>query len=150
MNVLIISANSLAASPTGPAYIAGAAQRAGHTVEVLECLFSSDIEADIATRIAHFQPDVVGISIRLVHGYIIDAAAPYNTRHLDLRKNVKQVVDARQAGQLADERLLFEGANYLSPELPKPFMEEPIGTLRTRQGFTVQVNQPHAGYRWES
>jgi hypothetical protein len=33
MKVLIISANTLPASPTGPAYIAGAALAAGHQVE---------------------------------------------------------------------------------------------------------------------
>ncbi len=34
MKVLIISANFLPASPSGPAYIAGAALEAGHDVEV--------------------------------------------------------------------------------------------------------------------
>jgi hypothetical protein len=58
------------------------------------------------------------------------------------------LAEARQAGQLPDDRLLFEGANYLSPELSRSFMEELIGTLRTKQGCTVQVNQPYAGYRW--
>ena len=43
MKVLIISANTLPASPTGPAYMAGAALRAGHTVEVFETLFSTDV-----------------------------------------------------------------------------------------------------------
>lgn len=112
MNVLIISANSLAASPTGPAYIAGAARRAGHTVEILECLFAPDVEAEIEARIARFQPDVVGISIRLVHGYVIDRAAPYNTRHVDLRANVKQVVDAVRRTTDAPIILGGPGFNY--------------------------------------
>ncbi len=98
MKVLIISANSLAAAPTGPAYIAGAARRAGHSVEVFECLFAQDMDCELKACIARFQPDVIGISIRLVHAYIIDAEERYNTRHLDLRENVRQVVDiARQA-----------------------------------------------------
>jgi len=46
--------------------------------------------------------------------------------------------------------MLFAGANYLSPELPRPYMEELIATLRTKAGYTVQVNQPYAGYRWEN
>ena len=98
MKVLIVSANTLPASPTGPAYIAGAALRAGHTVEVFESLFAQDVSTELRAHIRRFQPDVVGVSIRLVHGYIIDETAPYNTRHLDLRANVKQVVDTiRQA-----------------------------------------------------
>ena len=112
MNVLIISANSLAASPTGPAYIAGAARRAGHTVEVFECLFAQEVEAEIAARIADFAPDVVGVSIRLVHGYLIDAAAPYNTRHVDLRPNVKRVVDAVRRATDAPILLGGPGFNY--------------------------------------
>ena len=61
MNVLIISANTLPASPSGPAYIAGAAQAAGHTVEVFETLFSDDPAADLETHLRRFDPDVVAI-----------------------------------------------------------------------------------------
>ena len=46
MKVLIVSANTLPASPTGPAYVAGAAVRAGHTVEIFECLFAGDVATD--------------------------------------------------------------------------------------------------------
>lgn len=60
------------------------------------------------------------------------------------------LADARQAGQLPDDRMLFEGANYLSPDLPRSFMEELIAARRSHKGYTVQVNQPYAGYRWES
>ena len=112
MKVLIISANSLAASPTGPAYIAGAALRAGHTVEIFECLFAQDINAELKTCIDRFQPDLIGISIRLVHAYIIDASAPYNTRHLDLRKNVRQIVDVVRQATSAPIILGGPGFNY--------------------------------------
>ncbi len=98
MKVLIISANSLLASPAGPAYIAGAALKAGHTVEVFECLFAQDLAGELKTAILRFAPDVIGLSIRLVHGYVLDDSAEFNTRHLDLRLRVKEVVDAvRQA-----------------------------------------------------
>jgi hypothetical protein len=58
------------------------------------------------------------------------------------------LAEARQAGQLAGDRELFEGVHYLSPELPRPFMERLIDDLRSRKGVKVQVNQPYAGYRW--
>jgi hypothetical protein len=93
MKVLMISANSLAASPAGPAYVAGAVLKAGHTVEVFECLFAHDLAAELMAHVSRFAPDVIGISIRLVHAYVIDESAPFNTRHLDLRLQVKQVVD---------------------------------------------------------
>ncbi|HMD89982.1 MAG TPA: hypothetical protein VKF38_12545 [Anaerolineaceae bacterium] len=57
------------------------------------------------------------------------------------------LTNARQAGQLTDERMLFEGSNYLSPDLPRSFMENLIDTLRLKEGFSVQVNQPYAGYQ---
>ena len=112
MKVLIISANSLAASPTGPAYIAGAALRAGYTVEIFECLFAQDLNAELKACIERFQPDLIGISIRLVHAYIIDATAPYNTRHLDLRKNVRQMVDVIHQATSAPIILGGPGFNY--------------------------------------
>src|SRR5512142_1901737 len=112
MKVLIVSANSLAASPTGPAYLAGAALRAGHTVEIFECLFAQDINAELKAHIERFQPDVIGISIRLVHAYIIDETAPYNTRHLDLRDNVRQVVGTIRQATNAPVILGGPGFNY--------------------------------------
>ncbi len=116
MKVLIISTNSLAASPTGPAYIAGAAQRAGHTVEIFECLLAEDLFAELKAHIFRFGPDVIGISIRLVHGYIIDETAPYNTRHLDLRTNVSQVVDAVRLATDAPIILGGPGFNYYASD----------------------------------
>jgi len=47
MKVLIISANFLPASPSGPAYIAGAASEAGHEVEVFEALFAKDLIGEL-------------------------------------------------------------------------------------------------------
>ena len=92
MNVLIVSANSLPASPSGPAYLAGAARAAGHTVDVFESLFAVDVATELAGKLAATQPDVVGVSIRLVHGDVQDPGAPLGTRHLDLRPRVKEIV----------------------------------------------------------
>ena len=116
MKVLIVSANTLPASPTGPAYVAGAAVRAGHTVEIFECLFARDVAGELTQHIQRFQPDVVGVSIRLVHGYVIDETAPYNTRHLDLRKNVLQVVNAIRQATSAAIILGGPGFNYYAAD----------------------------------
>ena len=112
MKVLLISTNTLPASPAGPAYIAGAALRAGHTVEVFECLFAQNLNSELQSHLARFNPDVIGVSIRLVHGYIIDETAPFNTRHLDLRRRVKEVVDCIRSVTQAPIVLGGPGFNY--------------------------------------
>ncbi len=113
MKVLLISSNSLpGASPAGPAYVAGALRQAGHTVEAYESLFAADVTSSLAAKLNHFQPDVVGISIRLVHGDLLDASAPLGTRHLDLRPRVKEIVDAIRQNSAARIVLGGPGFNY--------------------------------------
>jgi radical SAM superfamily enzyme YgiQ (UPF0313 family) len=112
MKVLIISTNPLPASPSGPAYVAGAALQAGHTVEVFECLFAQDLAGELKANIASFEPGVIGVSIRLVHGFVIDEDAEFNTRHLDLRLRVKQVVDCIKQVSTAHILLGGPGFNY--------------------------------------
>jgi radical SAM superfamily enzyme YgiQ (UPF0313 family) len=116
MKVLLISANTLAASPAGPAYVAGAALRAGHTVQVFECLFAQDMARELRAHIALFAPDVIGISIRLVHGYMVDETAPYHTRHLDLRKQVREVVGCVRNATGAPILLGGPGFNYYAQD----------------------------------
>ncbi len=110
MRILVISANSLPASPAGAAYIAGAAQRDGHQVEVFECLFASDAAGELAAHIARFDPQVAAISIRLVHGYLIDKTAPFNTVHVDLRPRVKEVVETVR--RVSTARIVLGGPGF--------------------------------------
>jgi hypothetical protein len=116
MNVLVISSNTLPASPSGPAYIAGAALAAGHSVEVFEALFTQDLSAELKAHIKRFNPDVVAISIRLVHGFILDKDAQYGTRHLDLRLRVKEIVDCIKKSSEAHIILGGPGFNYYGPD----------------------------------
>jgi radical SAM superfamily enzyme YgiQ (UPF0313 family) len=53
---------------------------------------------------------------------------------------------ARRDGQLKDDRELFNGAYYISPELPESYMLDLIESLQSRNKVTVQVNKPYAGY----
>jgi hypothetical protein len=57
--------------------------------------------------------------------------------------------DARDHGQLKDDRELFDGAYYISPELPKDYMTELIESLGAGENYTVQVNKPYVEYRRE-
>ncbi len=112
MKVLIISSNTLPASPSGPAYVAGAVRQAGHDVDVYESLFASDLPGELAARFDRFQPDVVGISIRLVHGDVLDPNAPLGTRHLDLRPRVREIVEVIRRNSVARIVLGGPGFNY--------------------------------------
>jgi radical SAM superfamily enzyme YgiQ (UPF0313 family) len=93
VKVLIVSTNTLPASPSGPAYVAGAVRQAGHQVATFETLFAADLAGELKARLDEFQPDVVGVSIRLVFGDMQDTRAPLGTRHIDLRPRVREIVD---------------------------------------------------------
>jgi radical SAM superfamily enzyme YgiQ (UPF0313 family) len=110
MKVLMISSNTLPASPSGPAYVAGAVRQAGHEVQVYENLFATDPEAELASRLADVQPDVVGLSIRLVFGDVLDSRAPLGTRHTDLRPRVREIVEVIR--QHSDARIVLGGPGF--------------------------------------
>jgi hypothetical protein len=94
MKVLIISANSLPAAPTGPAYIAGATLEAGHDVEIFDYFLSEDPIAELLEMLNRSQPDVIGVSIRNVTTDILDDRAEFNTKLLDMRPIVKEMIDS--------------------------------------------------------
>ena len=112
MKVLMISSNTLPASPSGPAYIAGAVRQAGHGVDVYERLFSTDLTGELAAKLNSFQPEVVGVSIRLVFGDELDSNAPLGTRHTDLRPRVKEIVEIVRQNSNARIVLGGPGFNY--------------------------------------
>jgi radical SAM superfamily enzyme YgiQ (UPF0313 family) len=112
MRVLIISSNSLPAAPTGPVYVAGAARQAGHEVRIFERLFATNLEAELPAVLDNFQPDVVGISIRLVFGDKLDEDAALGTQHTDLRPQVRQVTEIVRQNSTAQIVLGGPGFNY--------------------------------------
>ncbi len=110
MKVLIISSNTLPFSASGPAYVAGAALNAGHRVEVFDCLFAEDVLRELDEHLTRFNPDVIGISIRLVTGDIIDESAEFNTRRFDVRPQVKDLVD--RIRQSSDAHIVLGGPGF--------------------------------------
>ncbi len=68
MKLLLISTNRNAlpmpVMPMGACLVAEAAQRAGHSVQLLDLMFTGDAPAAVASALADFRPDVVGLSIR--------------------------------------------------------------------------------------
>jgi radical SAM superfamily enzyme YgiQ (UPF0313 family) len=116
MRVLIISANTFSCSPSGPAYVAGAARDAGHTVEVFDCMFAQDPMRELKEHVARLEPDVVGISIKSVAGKIVDASTEFHTRPFDARVPVKEMVDCLKRITQAHIVLGGCGFNYYGPE----------------------------------
>ncbi|HEX9779287.1 MAG TPA: radical SAM protein [Geopsychrobacteraceae bacterium] len=68
MNVLLISTNRnplpMPVMPIGACLVAEAAERAGHSVRLLDLMFVRDAGAAVASALADFRPDVVGLSVR--------------------------------------------------------------------------------------
>ncbi len=68
MKVLLISANrteiNMRTMPLGLAFVAEAARRRGHEVEMLDLARVGDTGAEIAQAISRYAPEVIGISIR--------------------------------------------------------------------------------------
>ncbi|HEX9192125.1 MAG TPA: lipid biosynthesis B12-binding/radical SAM protein [Candidatus Deferrimicrobiaceae bacterium] len=78
-------------APLGLSYIAGAALRDGHRVELLDLCFSSDVDRDIEGALRRFHPDLVGISIRNVDNLTFPGSVSY----LD---EIRAAVDALKKG----------------------------------------------------
>jgi radical SAM superfamily enzyme YgiQ (UPF0313 family) len=78
-------------APLGLSYIAGAALRDGHRVELLDLCFSSDVDRDIEGVLRRFPPDLVGISIRNVDNLTFPGSVSY----LD---EIRVAVDALRKG----------------------------------------------------
>lgn len=116
MKVLIVSTNTMPASPAGPAYIAGAVREAGHSVSVFDCLLAADVTQELETCISGFDPDVIGISIRTVTGMVYDAGAAYHMKRFDNRVFVKGLVDCIRSVTSAPIVPGGSGFNYFGEE----------------------------------
>lgn len=116
MKVLVISANTFNFSPSGPAYIAGAARDSGHTVEVFDCLFADDTIHELEEYITKFKPDIIGISIRTVTGLVPDENAEFHMKRFDTRVLVREIVDCIKRLTSAHIVLGGPGFNYYGPD----------------------------------
>jgi radical SAM superfamily enzyme YgiQ (UPF0313 family) len=68
MKVLLIgtnrSTNPIPVMPIGPCVVAEATERAGHTVHLLDLMFTKKPLSKIQSAVTNFKPDVIGISVR--------------------------------------------------------------------------------------
>src|SRR6185369_6195888 len=78
LKILLVSTNRSAlpvpVMPVGACSVAHAAQAAGHTVHFLDLMFVRDATSAIASVLAGFKPDVVGLSVRNIDN--VDMLSP--------------------------------------------------------------------------
>jgi len=98
MNILIISTNRntlpMPVMPIGACVVAEAAERAGHTVHLLDLMFNKDPLSAIESAVTVLKPDVVGLSVRNIdNNDMRDTVFFLN----DLRSMVKTIRDRTSA-----------------------------------------------------
>ena len=68
MNILLVCTNRntlpMPVMPIGACIIAHASERSGHTVRLLDLMFTRDATAEVESAVTGFHPDAVGISVR--------------------------------------------------------------------------------------
>jgi radical SAM superfamily enzyme YgiQ (UPF0313 family) len=125
----------------------------GYTVEdvraALDCLSGSEIPFGLSILLGApgETPETIRETFDVVDRYPAIQGIWVNIGIYLWTHHQKVLEAARETGQLADERDLFDGAYFISPELPESYMIDLIGSLQSREGCSVQVNKPYASYR---
>lgn len=95
MKILLISTNRNACPmpvmPVGACIVANASRRAGHTVQLVDLMFSRDAISEVRSAVETFKPDVAGLSIRNIDNVYMSNPVFY----LD---ELKSIVDTIRAG----------------------------------------------------
>ena len=89
-------------------------------------------------------PETIAETLSEINNYEVTAGI-WVTIGICLWTPHQQVLEAARAGsQLGDNRELFNGATYMSPQLPRDYMVELVESLCGKEGYTVQVNKLYA------
>jgi radical SAM superfamily enzyme YgiQ (UPF0313 family) len=91
-------------------------------------------------------PETISETFRTVDSYPMIQSIWVNIGIFLWTHHQKILDDVRRDGQLKNDRELFDGAYYISPELPKEYMISFIESLKTRKNCSVQVNKPYREY----
>jgi radical SAM superfamily enzyme YgiQ (UPF0313 family) len=91
-------------------------------------------------------PETIAETLRILD----DSEIPYGvwvTIGIYMWTNLQDIVyEALRNGYLQDDKELFCGAVYLSPDLPRPYLKELPDVLRARHGYSVQFNKPYESW----
>jgi radical SAM superfamily enzyme YgiQ (UPF0313 family) len=112
MKILLISVNReripFPVFPLGLAYIARALSEEGHRIEVMDLCFSQEISVDLNNTLHHFQPELIGISLRNLDNLTYPTSISY-------LKEVEEVI--RICRRSSSSPLVIGGSGYsLAPE----------------------------------
>ena len=95
MKILLVSTNRntlpMPVMPIGACIIAHASERSGHTVHLLDLMFTRDATAEVESAVMGFQPDVVGLSVRNIDNNDMRNTVFY-------LENLRNIVNAIRAG----------------------------------------------------
>lgn len=107
MKVLLISANTeqinMPVLPLGMAYVAAAAQNAGHEVNTANLMAAQDIRQPLKAAVQGFEPEVIGISVRNIDDQVME-------NPVFLLDPVKKVI--AECRRLSDAPIVLGGAGY--------------------------------------
>lgn len=107
MKVLLISANTeqinMPVLPLGMAYVAAAAQNAGHEVNTANLMAAQDIRRPLKAAVQGFEPEVIGISVRNIDDQVME-------NPVFLLDPVKKVI--AECRRLSDAPIVLGGAGY--------------------------------------
>lgn len=123
MRVLLLSSNTETITtiplPLGPAFVASAARKAGHRVELVDLMGEEDDLETIGKAISSLQPDVIGISVRNIDDQSME-------RPKFLLDKVKQVV--RDCRSFSKVPIVLGGAGYsIFPESALDYLGADMG-----------------------
>ncbi|MFC1813235.1 B12-binding domain-containing radical SAM protein [Thermodesulfobacteriota bacterium] len=123
MKVLLISANTeqmnMPVLPLGMAYVAAAAQNAGHEIKTLNLMMVQSIHGRIKAAIKEFNPEVIGISVRNIDDQISD-------RPNFMLEKVKAVV--AECRSLSGAPIVLGGAGYsIFPKSALKYLKADMG-----------------------
>jgi len=112
MKILLISVNRermpFPVFPLGLAYIAKALREEDHQIEVMDLCFSQEVSVDLKNALHHFQPELIGISLRNLDNLTYPTSISY-------LEEVEQVVGICR--QSTSSRLVIGGSGYsLAPK----------------------------------
>lgn len=133
MRVLLVSANrEKLPSPVVPLGVlsVAAAVADAHAVEVLDLCFAPEPDAAIADAVAAFQPDVVGLGLRNLHGNAYDDPEPILREYEGVARAIRRATTAP---------LVLGGAG---------FSLQPLGLLARLAGDHGVIGEGEGAFRW--
>lgn len=114
MNILLVNTNFMkpAVAPIGLDYVSDVLIESGHDLKLLDLCWSQDIESDIASSLAGYEPDLIGVTVRNTDDCYFSGGAFFLP---EIKSFVKQI------RKRSDAPIVMGGAGF--SVFPGPVME---------------------------